>query len=118
LLRHENKSERVNINMKTDIPVSVVYREGRPTLIDYLDAIQSLVDAARQLEPDGNPCSVCTDSGHQAWECRHNPLVMARKAAKNRLTWRCFHCGEVFTDIEAAKEHFGPDRDKPAKCQI
>lgn len=32
--------------------------------------------------------------------------------------WRCFHCDEVFTTEESAKEHFGPtERHMPA-CTI
>lgn len=30
----------------------------------------------------------------------------SRKAAKNK-SWRCFHCDEVFTDRQAAADHFG-----------
>jgi hypothetical protein len=41
----------------------------------YDRAIENLALAKQQLEPDGNPCSVCSDSGHMAFECGHNPLV-------------------------------------------
>lgn len=27
------------------------------------------------------------------------------------VSWRCFHCGKVFVDVESAREHFG-DREK------
>lgn len=59
---------------------SVVRRggSGRITADEYDEAIRDLQDAKAQLQPDGNNCAVCHDSGHQAWECHHNPLVMAR----------------------------------------
>jgi hypothetical protein len=30
--------------------------------------------------------------------------------------WRCFHCDEVFTTEEAAREHFGEDPGEPTAC--
>lgn len=47
----------------------------RFTLGQYNHAIANLEDAAKQLAPDGSGCVVCGDSGHQAWECGHNPLL-------------------------------------------
>jgi hypothetical protein len=47
----------------------------RFTVFQYDQAIQALQDAKKQLEADGNECSVCGDSGHMAFECGHNPLV-------------------------------------------
>lgn len=41
----------------------------------YDNAIAHLQDARTQLEPNGNGCHCCGDSGHQAFECGHNPLV-------------------------------------------
>lgn len=103
-----------------ELTPSVVYRGkpgGRITAEDYEEAIQKLQEAKSQLQPDGDNCHVCHDSGHQAWECRHNPLAMARKAALMEHQWRCFHCGEVFTDAKWAAEHFGSRGDeKPAAC--
>lgn len=32
--------------------------------------------------------------------------------------WRCFHCGDVFTDHRDAAMHFGPDDGKTPACQI
>jgi len=100
---------------------SVVFRGkpgGRITAEDYEEAIQQLQEAKSQLQPDGDNCHVCHDSGHQAWECHHNPLAMARKAALMEHQWRCFHCGDVFTDAKSAAEHFGSRYDEtPAACQ-
>ena len=40
----------------------------------YEKAIENLQLGMTQLEPDGNNCAICGDTGHQAWECHHNPL--------------------------------------------
>lgn len=40
---------------------------------DYELAIERLRLAMEQLQPDGNNCAICHD-GHQAFECRFNPL--------------------------------------------
>lgn len=30
--------------------------------------------------------------------------------------WTCFHCGETFTTVGAARDHFGADPDKEPGC--
>lgn len=94
---------------------SVVYRDGPMTARDYDEAIIALADARKQLAPDGRGCVVCGDTGHQAMECHHNPLLMARRAAHSQLEFRCYHCRELFSEEEAAI-HFGPDQQSEAKC--
>lgn len=47
----------------------------RFTADQYDQAIENLMFAKAQLEPDSNNCSICDDSGHMAYECGHNPLV-------------------------------------------
>jgi hypothetical protein len=47
----------------------------RFTVKQYDEAIEALRNARTQLEPDGDNCHVCGDSGHQAFECGWNPLV-------------------------------------------
>lgn len=32
--------------------------------------------------------------------------------------WRCFHCGDTFTDPELARDHFGLDQSATPVCQI
>ncbi len=100
-----------------EIRASVIYRDGPLTAEDYDEAIQALQDAKTQLEPDGGSCTICTDSDHQAGECHHNPLVMARRQARHVEEWRCFHCGEQFIDRVAAAEHFGLDPVVVPACQ-
>ena len=106
--------------MKTNC-IGVIYR-GKPgdriTADDYTEAIRDLRDASTQLHPDGRHCSCCGDSGHEAWQCHHNPLVMARRAASRQEEYRCYHCGEAFSG-KAAAEHFGDDRSNPVPttCQ-
>jgi hypothetical protein len=46
----------------------------RFTRVQYDAAIEALVAAKQQLVPDGHCCRICHDTGHQAWECGHNPL--------------------------------------------
>lgn len=41
----------------------------------YEKAIANLQDGMKQLAPDGRCCVICHDTGHQAWECGHNPLL-------------------------------------------
>jgi hypothetical protein len=86
---------------------SVLTAAKRHTAADYWRAIADLQDAMTQLAPDGNPCAVCGDSGHMAWECHHNPLAVMHEYRADRLRWRCFHCDAVFTDEATAREHFG-----------
>src|SRR6266853_3098007 len=87
----------------------VIYRKpnrfGWINKSDYEEAINNLVEASKQLRPDGNCCIICGDC-HQAWECHHNPLVMARKQVKQQNQFRCFHCGGVFSS-KNARIHFG-----------
>jgi hypothetical protein len=83
---------------------------------EYREAIDALELAMTQLQPDGRCCVVCGDTGHQAWECHHNPLVMANRGYKLEYQWRCFHCNLVFIDAKKAEEHFGKrctDREYP-----
>lgn len=47
----------------------------RYTIEQYDTAIASLELGKLQLEPDGQNCAICGDSGHQAFECGWNPLV-------------------------------------------
>lgn len=66
----------------------------RFTAKQYDEAIKSLQDAKTQLEPDGNCCAVCGDSGHMAFECGHNPLramAMCRGIAKSARTVHVEH---------------------------
>lgn len=45
------------------------------TKTQYFVAIKSLLDGLRQLEPDGECCSICGSDCHEAFTCGHNPLV-------------------------------------------
>lgn len=97
----------------------VIYRQGRPSIEDYNEAIAALRDAATQLEPDGRGCVVCHDSGHQAFECHHNPLVMARRAVGRRDSFQCFICGGVYYDHDGtALRHFGERDSGVPTCAV
>lgn len=54
--------------------ILTIDRSVRFTAEQYDAAIQALQDARTQLVPDGDPCHICHDGGHQAWECGFNPL--------------------------------------------
>ena len=45
-------------------------------------------------------------------------LVKELAEAKATLYWRCFHCDEIFTAEEAAREHFGPHELCSPACHI
>lgn len=47
----------------------------RFTKEQYERASANLRDGMAQLAPDGRCCAICHDTGHQAWECGHNPLL-------------------------------------------
>jgi len=83
---------------------------------EYNEAIEVLKLAATQITPDGNCCIVCGDNDHQAWECHHNPLVMAGRGYTLEYSWRCFHCNRVFIDEVKAREHFGTLNDETPSC--
>lgn len=34
------------------------------------------------------------------------------------ISWRCFHCGDVFTSTTSAAAHFGRGEDRTPACQI
>lgn len=88
------------------------------TAEQYTEAIHALACGRLQLEPDGQNCAVCGSDGHQAWECHHNPLAMMLEAMRLQGAFRCWHCGEVFTDPNAAEAHFGHDPLGEAACYI
>ncbi len=74
---------------------------------DYFEAIYILFRGSSQLEPNGIHCSICEDIGHQAWQCHHNPLNHAKQFWASMTSFRCFHCGRLFTGDKDAIEHFG-----------
>jgi hypothetical protein len=83
---------------------------------EYSDALQKLIAGLSQLKPDGNDCAICGDSGHQAWECHHNPLVIMQRVEVAESKWRCYHCNEVFEDSEKARQHFGNIPSATPRC--
>lgn len=57
----------------------------------YDQAIAALQAGKLQLEADGKNCSVCGDSGHQAFDCGHNPLVAMTLCELIALESRSLH---------------------------
>ena len=47
------------------------------------------------------------------------PVVLSTAQLNHGSTpWRCFHCDEVFPEIETAREHFGNSEIDTPACQI
>jgi len=70
----------------------------------YDAAIEALVAARGQLVPDARSCRICHDTGHQAWECGHNPLyamsACVELVASARLAHDQLHAIEAKMDEE------------------
>ena len=75
----------------------------RLTARQYDQAIEALRDGRDQLAPDGLCCRICHDTGHQAWECGHNPLL-ARVACEGVATQAMKLHDRIHT-IEEAMDH-------------
>lgn len=105
-------SEEMMLKLKP----SVCYRTGELTDADYDEAIEALQDAKRQAWVREKGCSICTDTGHFADTCNHNPLLIARRVTQQEATYRCFHCGAEFFDSESAREHFGASEKETTAC--
>lgn len=105
-------------NQIADIVKGVCYREGKPTVADYNEAITDLLAARRQLKSGSlMGCAVCGDSGHAVQDgCHHDPLMLARKWAAATSVWQCYHCGYVATNDAEAREHFGAHEGVEASC--
>lgn len=87
----------------------------RFTQQQYDEAMQSLHDAREQLEPDGKPCACCGDSGHQAFECGHNPLVAM--ALCEQIAKQSYDLHETLHLIAGMEFHMGVQLG-PAKVQL
>lgn len=103
-------------------PFSVCYR-GDWTEEAYDEAIESLEAAKQQLLSEAcgeyQPgCAVCSDSGHTASSCHHNPLILARRWATATHVHTCYHCGFIATTEEEAQQHFGKSEDEVAACLV
>lgn len=83
---------------------------------DYVDAIQCMTLAMDQLIPDGRNCNICGDTDHQAFECDHNPLRLAKKWKNAVSVWKCWHCGFIATSDVQAVNHFGKTDSETARC--
>lgn len=68
-----------------------------------------------------------TFAHYREMAAKHGPLYTSGRslvtdairdagAALEAIGWRCFHCGEVFTDVAAARLHFGVDQDYEPGC--
>ena len=102
------------------VPFSVCYR-GDWTEEAYDEAIEALGAAKQQLLSEARGeyqpgCAVCSDSGHTASSCHHNPLILARRWAMATHIHTCCHCGFIATTEDEDREHFGKSEDEVAAC--
>lgn len=102
------------------IPFSVCYRDDW-TEEAYIEAIEALDASRKQLLSEARGeyqpgCSVCSDSGHTASSCHHNPLILARRWAMATHIHTCCHCGFIATTEDEDREHFGKSEDEVAAC--
>src|SRR5688572_8414981 len=82
----------------------------RFTAYQYQKAIQALREAKKQLEPNGQCCACCGDSGHQAFECGHNPLVAMNiceeLSAQSREEHEKLHKNEDDEDLNVSADKY------------
>lgn len=92
-----------------------VYRENFPSDLPFL---------AKPFPP--GPSNYATLEEAKAALIAHYEAKIAaalapslhQPAPEAGIAWRCFHCDEVFTDEQAARDHFGRDEGKLPACQI
>lgn len=107
--------------MVHEIKPGVCYRDTW-TSEDYDEAIEALINAKKQRESiaRGEPqwaCEICSDTGHTAGQCHHEPLWLARQWTAATTVYVCYHCGLECKNDEEAKEHFGKNEYELVKCQ-
>lgn len=63
-------------------------------------------------DPDSKECSDNCITRHRHELSAANAALAEERAARERAeqSWKCFHCGEVFTDEKEAADHFGTDQ--------
>jgi hypothetical protein len=103
----------------TSQALAVLSKEAR-----YLEAKLSILTAydegelgeALRQSHDGGKCRRHpeTKEPYRCALCALDVLAAAYRSVKAKLaeaekSWRCFHCGEVFTDEESARSHFAID---------
>lgn len=69
------------------------------------------------------PAILHGDERHRAWlTAAFNALVSEQPIplpeGNGTMAWRCFHCGDVFTDERCARLHFGRDEGSTPACII
>jgi hypothetical protein len=88
-------------------------------------------DAEMQPWHGGGPDKQLVGCSEHAYECPVGPSVTGETPAEaiaawntraeatrtpEAAQWRCFHCGEVFTDRKLAEDHFGQVTLHPSAC--
>lgn len=93
------------------------------TVEHYRDSVGDLSAALVQhvAVSNGEPqkgCAICGHRSHVADDCSRNPLLLMAFGAHalHGPTWKCFHCGAVFSDERGAADHFGDRLENAARC--
>lgn len=79
------------------------------------DALTALQAENAQLKRDAECPSLLCPFEKRAEQAEADVASLRRQLEKQ---WRCFHCGDVFTDEAEAREHFGADYDVDPACAI
>lgn len=78
-----------------------------------VEAVARLTEALEDAERfDSVGCMVKCD------DLRAAIAAMPAASEQRAVAWRCFHCGDTFTDEAAARLHFGRDERSEAACVI
>ncbi len=51
-------------------------------------------------------------------ECDRLRAELEKAQRKPEVSWTCFHCGETFTTVGSAADHFGESPDREPGCLI
>lgn len=65
-----------------------------------------------------NPEFLNPDSRADAIAAWNRRVTQEAEGKAKPMTWRCFHCDEVFTDKHSAEIHFGRDMNRTPACKI
>lgn len=96
-------------------PIETAPRDGRKL---ELWCVHHLAQFCDDPIADGYAAAVVaewTDFNGGGWVWHGLAGIMTHWRA---LEWRCFHCGDVFTDPKAARDHFGSDLTEEPACKI
>lgn len=81
---------------------------------EYRPALQRIINAQVAID-NARPDFTAAQIHELQWA---HAVAKALLALPEQQSWTCFHCGEVFTERESAREHFGNSQTREAECAI